>query len=137
MLPGLSGAMFSSGAGAGNVTLNGGTVTSYGSGVRTASYRIDSDQFVYYGDNGAYTSNHRWTSDPVAGYEARLTVDLGSTPSGTATATWLALTSDRTWTITGSTIGVSDYAETTVQIRDATSLAVVATAVIYIIAERS
>ena len=138
MLPGFGGMIASSaGGGGGNVTLNGGTVTSYGTGVRTASYRIDSDQFVYYGDNGSYSSVHRWTSDPVAGYEARVTIDFGSTPSGSATATWLALTSDRTWSIVSSVSADTQYTEITVEIRDATSLAVVATAFVTIIAERS
>lgn len=138
MLPGFGCMIAAAGGGGGNVTLNGGTVTSYGTGIRTASYRISSDGFVYYGDNGIYTSNHRWTSDPVASYEARLTLTLGTNPTGSAMATWLALSSVCTWSISdGTNDAAAVFSYTTVEIRNATSLAVVATADIDIIAERS
>lgn len=136
MLPGFGG-MISSSAGGGNVTLNAATVSENGTAVQTTSYRISSDGFVYHGDNGAYTSRYRWTAEPVTNYEARVTLVSGDSPSGSTVGSWLALSTTRTWSIVASIANDgSVFSTLSVEIRDATSLAVVATATITIIAER-
>jgi hypothetical protein len=54
-------------------------------------------------------------------YEIRLTVSSGSAPtSGPAADTWLAISSDRRWTLSRSSIGTSN-ASWLIQIRDKTS----------------
>lgn len=138
MLPGFGGITAgSAGGGGGNVTLNAATVSENGFAVQTTSYRISNDGFVYHGDNGTYTSQYRWTADPVASYDARVTLTAGDSPSGSTVGAWLVLSTTRTWSIVDPIAGDgSVYSTLTVEIRNATSLAVVATAVVTIIAER-
>lgn len=75
--------------------------------------------------NGAYTSNTgvsgTWKIGGGLGssYEARLTVTSGSF-SGGSTGVWVSLGSDRTWSVSRSTLG-STSASGTLEIRDATS----------------
>lgn len=76
--------------------------------------------------NGAYTSTPAGVSGTwkIGGglgssYEARLTVISGSF-SGGSTGVWLSLGSDRTWSVSRSTLG-STSASGTLEIRDATS----------------
>lgn len=136
MLPGIGGAVFSGSAG-GNVTLNAATVSFAGTAVQTTQYQLSNDGFVYHGNNGTYTSPYRWTADPVASYEARVTLLAGDSPSGSTVGAWLALSTIRTWTSVDAVVdGTSVYCNLTVEIRNATSLAVVATATVTIIAER-
>jgi len=140
MLPGFGSIIAFGGAGGGGgggVTLNAVTVDNEGTGVRTASYRIDSDQFIYKGIDGVYSSVHRWTSDAVANYEGRASLIAGTSPGGSTVGSWLALTSDRTWTVTASLAGETKYCTLTIEIRDAASMAVLASAVATLIATRS
>lgn len=138
MLPGFGGMIAGGGGGGGNVTLNGATVSEFGTAVQTTQYRISNDGFVYHGDNGTYTSKYRWTADPVASYEARVTLTAGDSPSGSAVGSWLALSTTCTWSSVDAVAdGSSVYCTLTVEIRNATSLAVVATATVTIIAERT
>lgn len=73
----------------------------------------------------------------VANYEARATVLSGTLSSGT-TGAWLNLATSRSWTLTkgGGSAGIVN-ASFTLEIRDATTLAVLATATIDLSAEVS
>lgn len=124
--------------GSGSVTLINATVDSQNSGANaSASWRIDSDGWVYEGYNGAYSSTNQWTSDAVANYEVRATVGGGSTPTGSATATWLACSSDRDWTVTDTTFDeLVKYSNLTIEVRDAATATVRATCYIDLYAER-
>src|SRR5262245_7162088 len=92
-----------------------------------ASYRLTSGGDVQtsntnptsYGDVGDWISPKAGMSN----YEARLTVNSGTTPSGSATGSWLALSSTLTWTITDTSSGGGAVTSNcTIEIRHATSL---------------
>lgn len=62
------------------------------------------------------------TSAAGSAYDIRMTVNTGSTPSGSATGLWLSLGTTRTWTISQSGIGTT-ASNVTVEIRNASTLA--------------
>lgn len=66
------------------------------------------------------------TSAAGANYECQATITSGTLSSGTS-GSWLVLSSTRTWTVTRSTVG-SKACTFTIDIRNASTLAVVATA---------
>jgi hypothetical protein len=63
------------------------------------------------------------TSAAGSAYDIRLTVNSGSTPSGSAPNIWISLGTTRTWTISQSGIGTT-ASNVTVEIRNASTLAV-------------
>lgn len=75
----------------------------------TVSYELRStgDEYTYTATGDPGTDVGDWVTPKAnAGlYEARLTVNSGTTPSGALTATWLALTSTRTWTLARTSTG--------------------------------
>jgi hypothetical protein len=97
------------------------------SGTLTASFSVNSA--------GTYTSasddsrpNGIWLTGTGTGtnYEIRATVVSGS-PTGT-TGSWLALSSNRTWSVSvDGTSGLTETAELTLEIRDASTLTVYTT----------
>lgn len=116
--------------------LTDGSPFSYGSGIRTASYKIDADGYVYHSDNGTYTQQYAWKqSGSASDFDAYATVLSGSV-SGT-TGSWVNLGTDREWSVVdASNDGIDETAEMTVQIRNASTLAVLATAYINFAASR-
>lgn len=81
---------------------------------------------TYAGTGNFQNFSGNWiTPTSAAGnaYEIRLTVNSGSTPTGSATASWLALGTTRTWTISRSGLG-STTSNVTIEIRLASTLAV-------------
>lgn len=90
-----------------------------------AGFRIDSDGYVYSTgfSNGTYTQRYLWKTGggTVSDYQCRWTNTLGTLSGGTA-GTWLACSSDNTWTVTVTTDGfASKTCEGTVEIRMAAS----------------
>ncbi len=63
------------------------------------------------------------TSAAGSAYDIRMTVNTGSTPTGSATGIWLSLGATRSWSITQSGIGTT-ASNVTVEIRNASTLAV-------------
>lgn len=124
------------GGGSGVVYLAGGDINSIGLGVRTATLRIATDGYVYFGDNAIFAQQYAWKiTGSVGGYEAYCTVNAGSV-SGT-TGAWLALDATRDWSVIDSTAnGENVAASITVQIRAASTLTVLASATFDIIAFR-
>lgn len=103
----------------------------------TAAYKLDSDGSAYEkGTGGSYVAiGGEWKLSGSAGdYEARATKISGDTPTGTLGA-WLSLVTDREWILTSS----SGFAQCslTVEIRDATTQAVLDSATINLTAESS
>lgn len=139
---GIHAMLLSSGGGAvggsGSVTLNNANVDSQNTGAdATASWRIDSDGNMYDGYNGVYFLTNQWTADAVANYEVRANIDGGSTPSGSATGTWLSCSTDRDWTITDTTVdAASEYTFLQIKLRDAATTTVLATCYVDLYAER-
>lgn len=83
-----------------------------------AGYRLNSNGKAYKNENGVFTELETWcTPTSQAGnYEARVTVNSGSTPTG-AVGSWVALSSTRDWTISETTSGINNLSNFTVEIR--------------------
>lgn len=98
----------------------------------SVGYRIsnDGDEYTKPNDAAAYGSINTWlVSGVVADYECLLTVNSGDTPGTTAVDTWLSCDTDRTWTLSQTTVG-SKVTEATVFIRSASTQIVITSAVV-------
>jgi hypothetical protein len=120
------------------ISLSGQTITSSGAGTQTATYTLESDGDVITATKGGGSVDAGdWiapkTSAP-SDYEVRATLDSGTLSTGT-TGSWLALTSNRTWTVTRIAVG-SETASITVEIRKGSG-ATLASASITLTAERT
>jgi len=122
------------GGGGAVATLSNGSVITAGIGTKSAGVRLANDGKVYIEQNGFFTLYETWlVAGTVANFEARCTVVSGS-PIG-PTGTWVALTSTRDWTVIDNTDdGVATDATITLEIRNASSLTVLATATWYLAA---
>lgn len=84
------------------IDVNAGTYTPTGAVDGGVKYEVDGDFMARTGATTTYVDNGDWCAPkikaPGAGYEIRATLDAGTLKSGT-TGSWLALTSDRTWTV--------------------------------------
>lgn len=87
------------------------------------------------GGTGGGTYSGEWmVVGPASGYEARFTILSGALSAGTA-GSWLNLGTTRAWSVSRATIDNS-LCQGTVEIRDATTLVVLATATITLEADR-
>lgn len=104
----------------------------------TAGYRLNTSGVAEELVNAAYTTLETWlVMGSSASYEARATLNSGSLASGT-TGTWLALSSSREWKVTDSVFDLNPVeAEILVEIRNATTLAVIDSATVALSAERT
>lgn len=72
-----------------------------------------------------WVNTHSDTGRAASDFEIRATVNSGDTPTGASVATWLALSTERTWTVSASTASPagSDSAscELLIEIRDAST----------------
>lgn len=125
-------------SGSATVSLSGVGVSSVGSGTQTATYTLESD-----GDVVSSTTTlgsidiGDWISPKSAApsdYEVRATLNSGTLTSGT-TGSWLALTSNRSWTLTRIAFGPADQVDLNIEIRKGAG-AVLATATVTLDAER-
>ena len=119
------------------VQLSNVSVSSTGAGSQTATYTLESDGDVM-SDSSIFgpVDEGDWVTPKASApgtYEARATLDSGDTPTGTLN-TWLALTSNRAWSLTQSTVG-SQQAELTIEIRKGSGSAL-ASATITLYAEQ-
>lgn len=92
----------------------------------------------YEGVGNPYVGFNTWLiSGAGADYDIRCTVNSGDTPSGSATATWLNLASARAWTLTDtSVLGGAKTNNLTIEIRDATTLVVLDSAIVTMSADK-
>lgn len=78
---------------------------------------------------GTVSSDLEWMNPnswlPTTNFQVRLTVNSGATPSGSATGTWLTLSTDRTWTNSQTGAG-SVTSNVTIEVRDIASTNVIA-----------
>lgn len=111
-------------------------IASQGIGTREATFRLNSDGTVYYGDNGSFVPQYAWRqSGASADYEARVTINYG--PISGTSGSWLALSTTRDWFITDTTGGFEDEnGQIEVQIRDVATSTVRATATINLLANQ-
>lgn len=118
------------------ITLTDQSISHLTSGVATAGYRLNSTGIAEQREGGSYSTLETWIAiGSASSYECRATVTFGALTSGTAD-TWLNLGSSREWYVQRSTSGSSDCI-IIVEIRNASTLAVVSTATIEMSAIKS
>lgn len=107
------------------------------SATSTAGYRLNTSGIVEKLENAAYATLETWlVMGSSSSYEARATLNSGSLASGT-TGSWLALSSSREWTVQDAVFDPSPVeAVILVEIRNATTLAVIDSATVTLSAER-
>lgn len=117
---------------------------------RGFGYKVGSDGNLYFGSWFDYSGTGSWAADAIysvdsawtngipSAYEVRCTVDSGTTPSGSATGSWLSCATTREWYITDTVAGGGAVTTaTTIEIRDAITLTVLATASFDVSVERT
>lgn len=102
------------------IQLSGVAVSSVGAGNQTATYTLESDGDVLSVTTpGGSVDAGDWI-DPKASapsdYEVQATLNAGTLTSGT-TGSWLALSSNRSWTLTRATVGTATQVDLTIEIR--------------------
>ena len=124
------------------IGLSGVSVVSIGSGGQTATYTLESDgDVVTATTSGGSVDAGDWI-DPKASapsdYEVQATLNAGTLTFGSsATGSWLALTSNRSWSITQIVnSGSSNAADLTIEIRKGSG-ATLASANVTLEAERT
>lgn len=104
-------------------------------GTATCGYRITASGTVDFMDDVSYSTLETWlAAGSASNYEARVTVTVGDLTSGT-TGSWLALSSSHEWYVQRPVIG-KKICEFTIEIRNASTLSVSASASISLTAER-
>ncbi len=127
------------GLGRPRVSLADGTTTSSGLANQTATYTLEADgDIITATTGGGSVDAGDWIAPKGAAggnYEVMATVVSGSVSSGT-TGSWLALSSDRTWTRSRATSG-SDTVVLTIEIRRTGTTTVLASCTRTLVAEKS
>ena len=123
------------------IALSGVSVSSVGAGSQTATYTLESDGDVVTATTPLGSSDIGDWIDPKASapsdYEVQATLNAGTLSGGSsATGSWLALTSNRSWTLGRVTVGVADQVELTIEIRKGSG-ATLASATVTLDAERT
>jgi hypothetical protein len=122
------------------ISLSGLTISAIGSGgAQTATYTLESDGDVIIATtvDGSLDAGD-WISPKASApsdYEVQATLNAGTLTSGT-TGSWLALSSNRSWTLGRVTVGVADQVDLTIEIRKGSG-ATLATATVTLDAERT
>ena len=122
------------------IALSGVAVSSVGSGSQTATYTLESDGDVVTATTTLGSSDIGDWIDPKASapsdYEVRATLNSGTLNVGSsATGSWLALTSNRSWGVTQIIVGAADQVDLTIEIRKGSG-ATLASATVTLDAER-
>ena len=120
------------------ISLSGVAAVSVGSGSQTATYTLESDGDVVRVTTTLGSADiGDWISPKASApsdYEVRATLNSGTLTSGT-TGSWLALSSNRSWTLTRATVGAADQVNLTIEIRKGAG-ATLASATVTLDAER-
>jgi len=102
------------------IQLSGVAVLSTGNGSQTATYTLESDgDVVTATTDGGSVDAGDWIDPKAAApsdYEVQATLNAGTLTSGT-TGSWLALSSNRSWTLTRATVGTATQVDLTIEIR--------------------
>lgn len=121
------------------IALSGVAVSSVGAGSQTATYTLESDGDVVTATTPLGSSDIGDWIDPKASapsdYEVQATLNSGTLTTGT-TGSWLALSSNRSWTLTRLTVGAATQVTLTIEIRKGSG-AVLASATVTLDAERT
>jgi hypothetical protein len=96
------------------------------SGTSTASFTMNSNgTYSSVGNSGAPSGTWQTGSGTGSSYDVKVTVSAGAFDSGT-TGSWLSLSSNRTWEISTTSLYPGESATATIEIRDASTLSVLA-----------
>ena len=119
-----------------SVTLtNASALFSAATGTVRAGYRLNTSGVAEIREGAGYVTHETWLLfGSASDYECRATVTGGAVTSGT-TGTWLSLSSSNEWLVELASVGTSS-ATLTVEIRNAATLGVIASATIQIDVER-
>jgi hypothetical protein len=121
------------------ISLSGVAVSSVGAGTQTATYTLESDGDVMSATTGGGSVDQGDWIDPKANapsdYEVQATLVSGTLSTGT-TGSWLALSSNRSWTLQRVTVGAATQVTLTIEIRKGSG-AVLASATVTLDAERT
>ena len=121
------------------ISLSGVSVSSVGAGTQTATYTLESDGDVMSATTGGGSVDQGdWISPKASApsdYEVQATLVSGTLSTGT-TGSWLALSSNRSWTLQRVTVGVATQVTLTIEIRKGSG-AVLASATVTLDAERT
>jgi hypothetical protein len=121
------------------ISLSGVSVSSVGAGTQTATYTLESDgDVVTATTDGGSVDAGDWISPKAnapSDYEVQATLVGGTLSTGT-TGSWLALTSNRSWTLQRVTVGAADQVDLTIEIRKGSG-ATLASATVTLDAERT
>jgi hypothetical protein len=98
-----------------------------------AGYGLDPNSYVYTAanSNGSYSQSEQWDSIPAttSNYQVRATLNSGDTPTGSALATWLTVSTFRSWLLNASA-GTLLTCNLTIEVRDIATSTVQATATV-------
>lgn len=105
-------------------------------GTAVSGYRLNTSGIAEELRGTSYSTLETWlTAGSASGYEARVTILSGTLSSGTS-GSWLALSSSREWSVSQASLG-QNICEFTVEIRNATTLVVAASATVQITADHT
>ena len=104
----------------------------------TATYTVNTSGIVQKTEGASTTTLETWLQAGASSdYEVRATVLSGDTPTGSALATWMALSTSRAWTLTDAVNdGIALTCSLQIEIRDSATGTVQDTATITITSER-
>jgi hypothetical protein len=121
------------------ITLSGVGVSSTGTGTQTATYTLESDGDVITATTpGGSVDAGDWIvpkASAPSDYEVRATLVSGTLSTGT-TGSWLALSSNRTWTLQQVVVGTATQVTLTIEIRKGSGVAL-ASATVTLDAQRT
>ena len=112
-------------------------IASNQSAAATAGYRVNSDGFDYENVQSVYSALTQWVTPTSAGgnYEVFATVTSGTLTTGT-TGSWLATSTNPTWTRTNGAVGTIVFTTLSMQVRAVGSGTVLDTWTVTLEAER-
>jgi hypothetical protein len=106
-------------------------------GISTAGYRLNTSGIAEDQSASGYSTLESWILfGTTSNYECRATLNSGTSPTGSAVGSWLALSSSREWYVTKASVG-STVCSLLIEIRNATTLVTLTSAVIDLEAERT
>lgn len=112
------------------------SVISSNTAVSTAGYRVNTDGFDYQGVQGVFTVLSQWVTPASAGGDYEVFATRSGDAGGGTTGSWVATSTNPTWTLTSATIGTPKFSTLAMQVRKVGSGTVLDTWTVNLEAER-
>jgi|JI9StandDraft_1071089.scaffolds.fasta_scaffold41208_4 hypothetical protein len=122
-----------------SIIINNQSINRTAGAATTAGYRLNTSGIAEKLEGASYTTLETWLGSPgyaSSSYEARATLQSGDPLSSGTVGTWQALSSSREWQQQATLPGTTLTSTLLIEIRNATTLAVVDTATITLTSER-